>query len=454
MMHHVTARRVARRAAAAALALGLGALGGCNDFLTAENPGAIKTEDLTDPRYISALANTGQMGFQNAQDDVIYWTGQFVDELRNTAVFAEEGKIDRRELFSDMTYLNAFTYGPMQTARFLAEDASSRLIRILGDSAGRDVRVARNLAYAGYSYVYLAEMMCVTPINRGVPKTSAEMFGDAIAKFDSTIAIATAARAFAQAQVPVNATLSAVADSIRFFALVGAARAALNRDELARAIGYATQVPANFVWREWYSENTTGQRHRVYDRLQLGSNAVLTSTPFAAMTTDPRVPRFTSPAAIAGKPLSPPSYTTYNDSLGNSAGRFAAVMGHRIASGLETRYVIAEASLRGGTGTGAMTDAQVLAFLNERRTAGRQTALPAGTTRDAMLVELRDQRSRDFYLDGHRLGDLRRYREFHGVDLFPKGPYPGSTTGQVYNETVFCWPLPTTELNDNPNAGG
>jgi len=25
------------------------------------------------------------------------------------------------------------------------------------------------------------------------------------------------------------------------------------------------------------------------------------------------------------------------------------------------------------------------------------------------MAELRDQRSRDFYLDNHRLGDLRRY---------------------------------------------
>jgi hypothetical protein len=70
------------------------------------------------------------------------------------------------------------------------------------------------------------------------------------------------------------------------------------------------------------------------------------------------------------------------------------------------------------------------------------------------MAELRDQRSRDFYLDGHRLGDLRRYKEYYGVDLFPKGPYPGSTSGQVYNETVTCWPLPTNEINGNPNVGG
>ena len=45
-----------------------------------------------------------------------------------------------------------------------------------------------------------------------------------------------------------------------------------------------------------------------------------------------------------------------------------------------------------------------------------------------------------------------------GQSGFPKGPYPGSTSGQVYNEAPNtlttasdCWPLPTNEINFNPN---
>ena len=87
--------------------------------------------------------------------------------------------------------------------------------------------------------------------------------------------------------------------------------------------------------------------------------------------------------------------------------------------------------------------------MNERRAAGLQT--PVTLEGDALMAELRDQRSRDFYLDNHRLGDLRRYKEFYNVDLFPKGPYPGSTSGAVYDESITCWPLPTNEINENPN---
>jgi SusD/RagB-like outer membrane lipoprotein len=76
---------------------------------------------------------------------------------------------------------------------------------------------------------------------------------------------------------------------------------------------------------------------------------------------------------------------------------------------------------------------------------------PVTLTGDPLMAELRDQRSRDFYLDNHRLGDLRRYKKYYNVDLFPKGPYPGSTSGQIYNESIDCWPLSRSEIDQNPN---
>jgi len=226
---------------------------------------------------------------------------------------------------------------------------------------------------------------------------------------------------------------------VRYLALVGSARAALDRNDKAAAIAFANQVPATFVYVEYYSNNTTGQRHRTYDRLTLGNNATLAGTPFEAMAGDPRVPRSTTPTARVGTPLSPPSYSTFNNTVAGAP--FAADMTQRIASGLEARYIVAEA--QGPT-------AATLLFVNERRAAGLQA--PVALAGDALMAELRNQRSRDFYLDNHRLGDLRRYKQYYSVDLFPKGPYPGGSAGQVYNEAIDCWPLPTNEVNDNPNV--
>lgn len=439
-----SAGRLARGASVAILVVTLGSAAGCNDFLAAKNPGAIEATDLNSVGYASLLANAPIFSFQDAHDDVAYWNGQLTDELVNRGnnnPFIEEGQIDRRELYSDMSYINAFMYAPLQRARFLSEDAASRLKTILGDSASRDLRIARSLAYSGYTYVYLGEMMCVTPIDRGVPKTPEEMFGDALTRFAEAITTATAARQHALGLSPANAALAAAADSVRNFALVGSARAALDRNDKAKAIEFANQVAANFEFRAYYSDNSTGQNNRTWNRLTAGSNAWLTDTPFAQMAGDPRVPRITGTSSRAGTPLSPPSYSTFNNTV--AGADFTAGASVRIASALEAQYIIAEAQ-----GPTAATNA----FVNTRRAAGLQA--PVVLTGNALMAELRDQRSRDFYLDNHRLGDLRRYLKYYQVDLFPKGPYPGSTSGQVYNESITCWPLPTNEINDNPNAKG
>jgi hypothetical protein len=341
-----------------------------------------------------------------------------------------------------MSYLIAYTYNPLQHARFVGEDAARRLKELLADSASRDLRVARSLAYAGYSYVGLGEMNCTTPIDLGAPKTSAEIFEDAITRFDEAITTATAARTHLQSLPVPDANAIAATDSVRNFALVGAARAALNRNEGARATTYATQVPAAFLFRAFYSDAPAALRHRSYDRLQLNSSGNLLNTPFAAMAADPRVPRLINTAATNGKPLSPSAYSTFNNVAGAGGAQFAAAMSVRIASGLEAQYIVAEAA-----GPTAATSA----FVDARRAAGLQPALNLVAGDPQIMVELRDQRRRDFYLDNHRLGDLRRYKQFYSVDEFPAGAYPGSTSGQIYNPDIDCWPLPTSEINGNPN---
>ena len=176
MTHTLIRRSRAARLGVAVLAFTLVGTLGCNEFLTADNPGAVEEPDVTNSAYAGLIANGPIYAYQFAYAENTYWNAQFTDELYNRAVFVEEGQIDRRELYSDMSYINAFMYAPMQRARFSGDDASARLKAILGDSASRDLRVARTLAYAGFSYIALGEMMCVTPIDLGVPKTSEEIF--------------------------------------------------------------------------------------------------------------------------------------------------------------------------------------------------------------------------------------------------------------------------------------
>lgn len=432
-------RRRSSIATLAALVLTVGGITACSNFLVAENPGAVEEPDVNNPAYITLIANGPIYAYQASHTDQAYWNGQFTDELYNRAVFVEEGQIDRRELFSDMTYINAFVYAPMQRARFLGEDAARRLKILLGDTATRDLRVARALAYEGMTYVELGETMCTTPVDLSVPKSLEEMMTDAIVRFQEAITIGTAAKTFLQSQTPVNANAVLATDSVINFARVGAARAALNKNDKTAATTFASQVPTTFAFWAYYTDNTTAQRNRTYVSLTAGKAAYMANTPFAAMAGDPRIPRFLSGTSTNNTtPLASSSYSTWNNTV--AGADFAPVMSMRIASGLEAQYIIAEA---------AGPTAATLAFVNLRRAAGLQA--PVVLEGDALMAELRDQKSRDFYLDNHRLGDLRRYKKYYSVDLFPKGPYPGSTTGAVYLESVTCWPLPTNEIIGNPN---
>jgi hypothetical protein len=67
------------------------------------------------------------------------------------------------------------------------------------------------------------------------------------------------------------------------------------------------------------------------------------------------------------------------------------------------------------------------------------------------MAELRDQRRRDFYADGHRLGDLRRYKKQGIGDFFPQGPHPVALWGDYGNSE--CLPVPRDEKTGNPGLG-
>ena len=115
--------------------------------------------------------------------------------------------------------------------------------------------------------------MCTTPIDRSVPKTWEEMMTTAVTKFDSAIVIANAAKAYYATLTPAQPTAVLAADSVINFANVGAARASLNKNDKVKAIAYATLVPAGFVFNNYYSDNTTAQRHRTYERIGRATTA-------------------------------------------------------------------------------------------------------------------------------------------------------------------------------------
>jgi starch-binding outer membrane protein, SusD/RagB family len=462
-MHSNRLRRLMRvTTLAAVMSTGVG-LAACEEFLTADNPAAIPVERLEDTALVDLMANSVIATMQGPNLFWYVWmSGVFTDELVNLHVFAEEGLWDQRRLTpAGATYNTAFLYGPIGRGRWLADSIAGRIRAVYGDSALHDVRLARTYAIGGYNYILLAEGFCEAPISTSEQKYSApytpeELFEMAEAHFDSAIKIAAAAKT---ANAAVNTALgvrwSLAADSVRNLAYVGAARAALGRGDMAKAASFARQVTSlggvtQFEYWAYYNSNTTlGLHNLMGERLSGGAGATsgtINFTPFIGLD-DARVPH---PMNATGQPLaepaqngswvvpnSPPSFSTFNGTKTGADATFGTAL--RIASRLEAQYIIAEAE-------GATTEN--IAFVESRRTAFPSTTAPNPVTAANYQQSLKTQRSRDFYLDGHRIGDLRRYEKQQDIDLWPTGAYPRATN--VTYGTQKCWPLTTAEITNNP----
>ncbi len=430
----------------------------CNDFLAVDNPGSVPSRDLLDSTYANLLVNGAVGEFQGMVANTALYGGVLSDELQALHANTSYAPIDLRD-FNNLNDIVALIYSPIQRSRFDADTVSDRLKGYPGANPSSDLRVARMLALGGYSYIALGETFCSAPVNGGAPHTPAELFAMALPRFDEAIQVATAAKT-------AGVGSAAAADSIFNLARVGAARAALDMNDLQRAAAYAQGVPANFQFLSYYSEgippqpgvpvnpfwNATGSpelSRTGYNSNASGgynysnSSAWIAVEPSFAELGDPRVPttptkvKLMRSGSLAYIPNKPRSFGGYVSPTDQQPGGVAITPGAsmRVASGLEAQYIVAEA--QGGSAT-------TRAFVDAQRGANGLGPSTAGSAAE-LLADLRDQKRREFYLDGHRLGELRRYLEFQSIDMF--------TTGTGYG-TVTCFPIPLSELNSNPQAGG
>ena len=411
---------------AAALCLALAA---CDDItsLDQEAPSRIPADSLEKPENARLLVQSAIGDFECALASYVVAGGLVGDELLNSNLTNRLWDYDRRtilpinsEYSTDLCGEDPTVYTVLSIARYDADNA----LRLLDgwtdeEVANRTQLIATAATYAGYSLVLLGEGMCSAAIDVGPELTPDQILAEAEARFTRAIEAAGAAGD----------------DDIRMLALLGRARARLDLGDMTGAAADAALIPTGFRVDATYSAAKPQRENLVFTfitRDLLGTVDV----PFRGVefggVPDPRVAVID--AGIVGADETTPmflpaKYTAFESPI-------------RMASWEEAQLILAEAAVAGGNAGGAVS------IIN---TLHANAGLPpyAGGTPEEVMVQVIEERRRELFLEGHRLGDIIRY----GLPLFPAPGTPFSTgagTSGVYG-TQVCFPLPAVERNNNPN---
>lgn len=408
------------------LLLAAWALAGCDrvdQLLTAETPSRLAADQLLVPQNANLIVASAVTDYECALGGYVVASGLAAGELTETTNTASRWAFDRREVLATDSHYSTFTcvalgvYTPINTARFSADQA---LTRIEGwtdqEVPNRQRLIATAAAFAGYSMLLLGEGFCSGVIQGGPELQSAAIFDSAEVRFTRAL---TAAQA-AGDQPLVN------------LALVGRARARINKGNRTGAAEDAARVPVGFVYNAVGDANADRRSNRIFAQNGAGTGTTVAAS-YRNLTVagqpDPRV-RVLNGNRLAGDQLNP---------FFVQQKYMALTSPTPIATGVEAQLILAEA--RGG--------AEGVAVLNALR-ARTGVALPALTSAEAadFTRTLFEERRRELFLQGNRWFDLRR-------GTLPLDPAPGTaySKGGSYG-TQRCWPLPDVERLANPNLGG
>ena len=400
---------------AGAVVLGLA----CNMDVT--NPSVIDAGTFDPTKDGQTLSLSAQTNLFIAFQSVAQFGGLISDEIWTGAIRLQTNRLGSRT-FLPTDDINADFFAPLSLAVASNENAVTALAA--GPDAASDVNLARASMNFGFGLDLMAETMCSGVLQGGPELSDTQLLDTAVAAFTKAVTVATAA--------------GAAGTDIVNQSNVGLARAYLQLGDYPNASTTAALVPSDFVANVITSANVSTQGTLGNAMFGATISGVLL-VPQLYRVSDSRLPFEDQSGSIAtqnGLPaIVQTKFTSYSDPI-------------RLASGLEAQYIAAEAALKGSGGNGA-----ALALIAARRTAGGQPTYAGGTDTESVLEELLNQRARDFWMEGKKLGDLRRNPTVNLSNVLtdPAGaPFYTSVGGGTFGST-FCAPIPPEETNANPN---
>lgn len=417
-----------RRFLGAALTAGVAvAASGCNDFLEVTNPNELEQDAVDPDRDGRMLSQSVYQAFvttyngSTSGNGVPLMTAWFTNEARVGDTFPTRNDIGRRDIPPTNGHTGSLWNGTHVNIQFARTTAASI------EAAGNTIDLARAWFVSGFSILYMAETFCQgtiaesTLVPRG-PMSSSQLLDSAIVDLQ-------------RAQTIANAVTGAAAADLSMAAQVAIARAHLQAGRAAQAASAANAVPAAFEYNALHMDDPSARSlgNQIWGFSEARISLVV-GPEFRQMADDgdPRI-AYVDMGRVAQDGV----LTFFRQDRVENWGDPT-----RLLSGLEARYIAVEANAN---------PAEMLTFVNERRAVGNQAALVT-LDPDALLRELMDQKVRDFWLEGKRLADFRR-NPGHVPYVIPTGAdtYYKPELGRVHTDT--CFPVPQSEINNNPNFG-
>lgn len=391
----------------------------CDSLLdVAANP---QTVDASRTINIEEAVIGATVNLMFAYDEKISFGGLFGDEFVNSGTAPANQLYDQRLVPSNHgtgegrdAGLGGGFYIPLQRTNTVSELHLERIMEggfegVTADSP----QFALFSVYAGFAKLWLADLYCTVALRGVGPEyTATEVYQLAVDDF--TRALGTAG----------------ITNDMRQAALVGRARVSLILGNDDAAVNDALQVDPDFELLLPYSTNTFAQRNRVHVHTFDVANWS-TAPAFRGLTIDDTGvpdPRVDLAGPFPGNEPSQPVYAPAK--VGTPSSPL------RVATGDEARYILAEVS-SGQVAVDIINEVRARYDIGQRWT-------PSGTGSNEIRDKVIDERRRTLFIDGVRLGDLRRYIDKYGLDFFSTSTPQGFPMG-----SQACLPLPDIERDTN-----
>jgi len=395
---------------------------GCDSLLDVSNPGQITVEALNDAKLAETLTLSAQGDFECFFTNYIDVAGVWSGELYSThAVRVSDILMSRNSGFvgepagegcrgSAMSLAGL----PLHVARVQAEEAVRRIQGFpAGSVANANFLIGKAQVYGGFAYQIAGETFCEVVFDGGSKQTRAEAWQIARQRFTSAIENLTG----------VTGANAAEAAMLVHAARIGRARANLNLGDRAAVLADASVIPVNFVFNSTHSAADARRYNQQFERIRTArwrSVAVEYRNLTVGGMPDPRVQvQFTGPALRGSDPhWAALKYTSLAQPI-------------PIASWREAQLMIAE--VEGGQ--------TAVAAINRLRATH---SLPqfSSTNQAEIAAQVQEERRRELFLQGTRIGDMLRWGTPFKTGLDPRGAVYGTFT---------CVPLHEREIVNNPN---